>query len=645
MASSSLPHFIDPDSSVAKIIEGIVKTANEISLSEDFSAGYNGEDHPYDVKEANSNLLLRFDTPGGGGMEGFANPGKGGNIGSAIHTLLMLLSPFITIYSLILPIFGIIFGILEVLCALMNPFAAIAAVSKLFKKWIPAFMSILPPIAGVALLQQVIEALLCLIYWVMTEVVPTIQLIVDNILGLIEAFANRDDLFDVKLETVEFKLKNLLKTLIQKLGILKAFKPVLELLFLILRLFAGFPCGDGRSSPGLLWDRGEESDSTCCSDFCPPILSDRSKAPEGFGVMLPAYYGDCMPMFVFQMFTINQDIQLLEPYQESLQEQMFCQMDEEIKYAIPPGATQNRALIKIEISDANQGPFKFTAPVLDISGPWVKIGSPLAIIFNGQLVYYKFKIDYDMMVMQSMIGIGCHPDVKLLKDNLAEKYPMPQVIEANPEAEPVLEDYISLIDNLDLLFNGAFDIVDGIAGDEPPFDDRVDAMNEVQNQAIQLLNDYADTLTTAHEALTNRNMDRSFSLLEVNKNVATADGKDFALITVTPKDLGNSFIARAIPNNIIPKVDILSTFGTITNKRFNNEAGTITAELRSNKIGEAQITAKVNNNLITDFNPEASPSETTRIRTVNFVSDAILPTRRKKTKPSRGKAVTTKTIF
>ena len=59
--------------------------------------------------------------------------------------MLGLLSPAISAYALLLPVLGVIRGIIEILCCLMNPFCIIPAIIRLFVKWIPPFISLFPP--------------------------------------------------------------------------------------------------------------------------------------------------------------------------------------------------------------------------------------------------------------------------------------------------------------------------------------------------------------------------------------------------------------------------------------------------------------------------------------------------------------------
>ena len=599
-------HFIDPDSPVAKILEGILEVAGS-----NFSTPYDSGTQPHDVTSANNDTLIQYQGPAGSQTEGHANPTSGGGMGAAINSMLALLSPFISAYALILPILGVIRGIIEVICAMMNPFAVIAAVIRLFAKWLPPFISLFPPAAGIIVILSTIKAILAIIFYIMTEVVPVIALMVDNIKNLAKFFANPDDLTDAQLDAAEEKLESLLATLIQKTGVLAVFAPLLELIFLILRLVAGFPCIDqpASSDTGTLLSPVEvplELDSFSCDESaCPPLISDRSKNPKGVAIMFPSNFGDCAPNFIWRVITANPDIKAIEQFQESLQEQLECLTDEPVKYARPVKSTASRSLFKVRITGRRGRAIEIIVPVLDISGTTFKFVSPLGFLFNG-VVNYEILPDYEMLIMQGIIGLGCHPDVKTVKDSISSLYDLnTSALVKNPEAATLLDDYNKLLDDYNKLLDDVKGCID--LTDEPPFD------NKIRN-AIIARND-------------------NNSLLEVDKKQVKAGSVDKAIITITPKDTTGALLVKNIPAGVDIPVDILTDFGDITNQKRNNRVGTITAEIRSDVSGVANITAKVAGKLVTDF-VVINNKTTIATRKVEFIPEAILPIRRKKSKSS-----------
>jgi len=631
-------HFIDPTGPVAAAIDAILQVAGD-----NFTAPYDGNQQPNNVVEANEDFLLQYNMPGGSKSQGMANPAQGGSIGAAISTLLMLLSPFISAYALILPILGIIRGIIEVICALLNPFAIGPAVERLFKKWIPAFISLFPPISGGIIIQSTIKLIMAIIFFVMTEIIPTIELVIDNIEKLEAAFNEPESLTQAKIDASQEKFRNVIKTLVQKIGILSVMLPLLELIFLIINLVVGFPCSSDSKGPFSLvatlpFDNAISDVSCCDEDVCPEILSNRNAAPSGSGVLLQSRFGDCAPGFVFQILTSNPKVAELEQYQESFREQLNCQLDEPIKFARPAGATSDTSLMKIKIKSKRGQSREVTLPILDITGTTVKVTSPLAVLFLNQLVDYEIQPDYDMLVMHNIIGLACHPDIASAKESVANKFDLTPFLVKNPEVAPLLDDYRGLVDDYDRLMAQAADCVE--VPDEPPFDQNITCLDSTRSEILDLSNAFIDSLCNMLTAL-QRSANPSTSSLEVNKRDVRADNTDFALITVTPKDIAGTLISQNLPDCATPaKVEIITDFGVVSNERFSRASGNLSAEIRSPITGIASVRAKVNNAFVTDFIDE---SDSVAIRKVRFVSDSALPIRRKKSKQSSGITVSTGT--
>lgn len=640
MADQGSFHFIS-DPAVLDIINSILELAGP-----NFAPPHSGESQPYDGVSGNRDTLLRFQLPGGSEMNGYAEPSNFGSIGTAINTLLAAFSPAFSAYAFILPILGVIRGIIEIICAMMNPFAIIAAVIRLFVKWIPPFLSLFPPFAGVTLIVSVIKVIIAIIFYILTVIVPTVQLIVDSFNRLSEVFGN-DFPLDIKqeqIQAIEDRVISIVATLVQKIGLLGVLMPLLELVFLILRLIAGFPCGNDSNSDTGLSDFGQNAglDSTCCDEFCPEILSSRAAQPSGIGVIVPSFYGECAPGFVFQLITTNPAVNTLGAFQESFQAQLSCLLDEPIDHARPPGAIADRSLIKVKLT-SRRGPNRsVTVPVLSIRDGRVKMSSPLVFLFNGAVDYVLIP-DYDMLIMNNMIGVGCHPDVRAVKDEIQDRFAGidTPVVERFPETASLLDDMNNLNNNLNNLVSVDLQscITSAFSKTLPPLTEDIACVNNVQGNIIDILNNSLGDLTGKLNGILDKMLDTSRSSLEVDKNTVNADAKDFATITVTPKDITGVSILRNLPEGVGLNVEIISNFGTISNIQTNNSNGTVTADIRSLTAGTANISAKINGELIVDRS--ITGTITTRVKQVRFVQEATLPARRKRSKPSMGKAINT----
>jgi len=646
---------IDPGTEAAALLQAVLDAAGG-----NFTAPYDSGTQPHDVAEANSDDTVSFQFPGGTETEGKAHPAQGGDMGTVINTLLIILSPFISAYSLLLPILGIIRGIIEIICCFGNPFCLVPAIIRLFEKWIPPFISLFPPSAGIVLLLSVIKLLIGIVFFIQTELIPTIELIIKNIERLTTIFDTPDDVAQATLDAAEAKFESVLETLIQKMGILKVAGPILELIFLILRLVAGFPCEGGNQEEanrtiGVTFDSpvafAAIEDTSCCNDeICPPLISFRDQAPRGPGVMFVTSFGDCAPGFVFQVATINQEIAELGQFQESLEEQLACLLDEPVNYARPPGSTLGRSLFKVRITGRRGSALEIIVPVLSFSGTSFKITSPLGPLFIGT-IDYEILPDYDMLVMQGILSLGCHPDVSNAKNAVADLYDLnTSVLDKNPESATLLEEYNVVVDRIVgpngfligdpsvALIGKEGDVQSSVRDcisriDVPPFEDDIQCLEDVRDAMLDLTNDFLDSLNDKLNSLVNRSVDGNNSLFEVDKNVAIADGQDFATIIVTPRDIAGVFLIKNLPVSSLAAVtlDLFTDFGTIGPQTVNNENGTITAPITSIQPGAANITARISGVPLIDF---VNLTTTTAVRTVNFVSEAVLPARRRKSKAS-----------
>ena len=638
---SNVPHFIDPAGQIASILDTILSIAGP-----NFEGPYQSNTQPHDVIAANQETLIQYQMPGGSKLEGHADPSSGGNIGTAINSMIGLLSPAISAFAMILPILGVIRGIIEILCCLMNPFCVVKAIIRLFKKWIPPFISLFPPLAGVVIMISTAKAIMAIVFYIMTEIVPVIQLIIENILGMAELFAKPIDLTPSQTDAIKIKLTNAVKMLTQKTGVLAVFLPLLDLIFLILKLVSGFPCSSGKtdeenastgSIPPATIEFGLESDSNCCDDLCPEILSSRSAAPRGIGVVVVSSFCEYAPTFVYNLITGNPKVTQLESFQESREDQLNGCLDEDIRYARPAGSAADRSHIKIKLT-SRRG-FSITVPALLIAGTTVKFVSPLGALFLGA-VNYEIQPDYDMLVMSGIIGAGCHPDVQEVKRSVQARFSDldNSALDNNPEANTLLDDTVEYNDKL----NEQYAIISDAVGevDLPPFDNQIARIEGARNTILDISNNFIANLTNILNKVINRNINASASAFNVSKDVVIADASDVSFITVSPRDITGAQLIKNIPGGVDINVEIITNFGEVFDQTFNNSAGTVVAKIKSPVVGTASITVKVNGKLITDFD---GLNEDDRVKTVRFVSDAALPTRRRRSKPSANSKVNTGT--
>lgn len=188
----------------------------------------------------------------------------GKDVFDAIMKLLDQFMPFLMLYKFFLPILNMIICIIEVLCALMNPFKLIRALKRLFTQCIPAFLNLFPIFALIIMIISLLLLILALILYIIEQIIKFVKLILRNILALKKAFSDGDA------NGVLAIAKKLGATLciFQNLFVLFAiFNIIINIIKDILSLaFSIPPCDDGDPN---------NQDGCCTPDVCPAIVKNQ----------------------------------------------------------------------------------------------------------------------------------------------------------------------------------------------------------------------------------------------------------------------------------------------------------------------------------------------------------------------------------
>jgi len=152
-----------------------------------------GFDFPFNIPE---DLLALFDKlsflmPSGPLKPGLS-PNFGKDIFDIILSLLEKLAPFLYLYKFILPILNMIICIIEVLCAIPNPFKLRKKLSRLFRVCLPDFLSLFPILALLLMILSLIKLIIALIQYLIAQVLRIIALIIKNIKILAMAIKRHD---------------------------------------------------------------------------------------------------------------------------------------------------------------------------------------------------------------------------------------------------------------------------------------------------------------------------------------------------------------------------------------------------------------------------------------------------------------------
>lgn len=241
---------------------------------------------------AELNRSMSCTCPAGAILKPSIPPIPGFNLGDIIADQSKLLSALAAGYSMLTVVMKLVSCIIDVLCALINPFATIAAVARLFGSCLPDFILLLPQLAIPAMILCLIKIILAIITYILTVIIPLIQDIVANVQILINAISTGNQ---QAIKAAAFKIVSLLKELYNVVGIIAALDAIMAMVKALLSLGIGIPCGGGGGSCG-----------GCGDDQCPPVFDNSTlSGADGFLTVIPLFGGTGLS-YILRMYSVSQ---------------------------------------------------------------------------------------------------------------------------------------------------------------------------------------------------------------------------------------------------------------------------------------------------------------------------------------------------
>lgn len=198
---------------------------------------------------------------------------------TAIMSLFNQLAPYLSIYNFFQAAFKMILCVLEILCAIPNPFKMFRAMRKLFKQCLPNFLSLFPFLA----LLSMILAILLLIVALIEYIIATAEALIKDLLANIETLANGLSLQDDDaVSATARKIAQLLCLMENLFAVLIAVGAVISIIQALANISGSSACGGGGAP-------STDSESCCSEDVCPPFIHDNNGVINGiFGELI--YY-------------------------------------------------------------------------------------------------------------------------------------------------------------------------------------------------------------------------------------------------------------------------------------------------------------------------------------------------------------------
>jgi hypothetical protein len=243
-----------------------------------------------EIPETYSDLLKKLECTctAGAKIKPSTLPSATVNLGDIIADQTRILGTFTSMYSVIAVVLRMISCIIDVICALVNPFSLIFAIIRLFGSCLPDFILIFPQLAVPAKIICVIKIILAIVDYVLNVIVPIIEEIIDNINNLINAITNNNP--DAQ-AAIAFKIAALFKEIFNIIGILNALIPIFEMIMALMNMGISLPCsGSGGSCSGC-------ADEVGGVHQCPSIIQQTSINGND-GQMIVLFGSD---LFVFKI--------------------------------------------------------------------------------------------------------------------------------------------------------------------------------------------------------------------------------------------------------------------------------------------------------------------------------------------------------
>jgi hypothetical protein len=220
-------------------------------------------------------------------------PIPGFNMGDIIADQAKLLTALAAGYSMLTVVMKLVSCIIDVLCALTNPFATVAAVIRLFGSCLPDFILLIPQLAVPAMILCMIKIILAIVIYIITVIIPLIQDIIENVQDLIDAISTGNP---HAIKAVAFKIVSILKELMNVVGILAALDAILAMVKALFNLGLGIPCGGGGGSCG-----------GCGEDQCPSVFENFTLTGTDGNLVVTVMYGSAALNYLIYFSSISHE--------------------------------------------------------------------------------------------------------------------------------------------------------------------------------------------------------------------------------------------------------------------------------------------------------------------------------------------------
>lgn len=176
-----------------------------------------------------------------------------------ISEIFRQIAPFLSLYNFFLALLRIIVCVIEVLCAIPNPFAVASKLIQLFKECLPPFLNLFPIFALIAMLIALLLLILALIEYIISQILAIIDAIIRNLQILSDGLSLNDA--QATLAAVN-KIASLLCFIENLLSIFVALGAILSIIQALAAFTGSAICDDS------------DAEGCCPIALCPPFIKN-----------------------------------------------------------------------------------------------------------------------------------------------------------------------------------------------------------------------------------------------------------------------------------------------------------------------------------------------------------------------------------
>jgi hypothetical protein len=183
------------------------------------------------------------------------SPSFSKDLSDAIYSLMEQSAPFLSSFKMLVVVMKLLEGILEVICALINPFTLFSAINKLFNEYLPEFLALYPATSMIATMLDILKIILALVDYILGNLTKLVNAIDKNLKMFARAVEKNDT---QAIANISKKLTFLLCSFQNFLVAFSMLASIVQIIEDLINFGLKVPCQSG---------------SSCCTeDVCPAFL-------------------------------------------------------------------------------------------------------------------------------------------------------------------------------------------------------------------------------------------------------------------------------------------------------------------------------------------------------------------------------------